>query len=121
MKLNQLFDEFIAYATLERCLEPTTIIWYKGSFRLFCKYLRFKVLPATIDSLTSETLREFLISRRQQGNSPKTVLNLLQALKSFCTYLVKKGILAGNPIDCLERPKLKRRLPEFLDEEETCY
>jgi len=119
MKLNDLFDRFIAYATLERCLEPNTVKWYQSGFKLFCKYLRYKVLATTIDALTTENLRNFLVSRRQQGNSPKTILNLLQSLKSFCTYLVKKGLLINNPFEGIEKPKLKRKLPEFLDEEEA--
>ncbi|TRZ95296.1 hypothetical protein D4R78_04155 [bacterium] len=119
MRLNQLFDEFVAYATLERCLEPNTIKWYKEGFQSFSKYLRHKLLPTTIESLTIENIRDFLASRRQQGNASKTILGKLQSLRSFCTYLVKKNYLPANPTENLEKPKLKRRLPGFLDEEET--
>ncbi len=119
MQLSDLFLEFINYATLERCLELTTIQWYKNSIKIYFKYLRNKVLSPTLESLSTETLRGFFISLRQQGNSPRTTLNLMQAIKAFCTYLVKKNHLPSNPFATIEKPKLKRNLPEFLTEEET--
>jgi len=119
MKLSDAFQEFINYATLERCLEPTTIYWYQQSIKPFYKFLRRKVLPSTIESLTVENLRDFFIYHRHQGNSPRTLLNFMQAIKSFCTFLVKRGFLINNPFDKIERPKLSKKLPEFLDEEES--
>ena len=119
MKISEAFKEFINYATLERCLEPTTIRWYENGIKLFYKYLRYNVLPPDLDSLTNNNLRNFLAKKRQQGNSPRTVLNTMQAIKSFCAFLLKKGYLINDPFSGIEKPKLKRRLPEFLDEEEA--
>ena len=119
MKLPELFKEFTNYAILERCLEPTTILWYDGSIKRFYKYLRRRVLPANLEALSVETLRDFLIHQRQQGNSPRTILNFIRALRAFCTFLVKRNYLPNNPFDEIEKPKISRRLPEFLDEEEA--
>lgn len=119
MKLTDVFEEFINYATLERCLEPSTIYWYKENIKVFYKYLRSKVLRPNLDVLTPEVLREFFITRRLQGNSPRTILNIMQSIKSFCTFLVKRGYLPENPFNSIERPKLQKRLPEFLDEDES--
>ncbi len=119
MKLSDAFQEFINFSTLERCLEPTTIIWYRKSINPFNKYLRHKVLKADIEVLNTQTLRDFFISLRLSGNSPRTILNTMQGVRSFCTFLVKRGYLTSNPMNQLEKPKLARRLPEFLDEEEA--
>jgi site-specific recombinase XerD len=119
MKITDVFKEFINYSLLERCLEPATTRWYENVIKTFYKYLRYKVLPATIDVITTENLRDHLVSLRLLGNSPRTLLNNMQALKAFCTYLVKKNYLPKNPFDGLEKPKLKRTLPEFLNEEEA--
>jgi site-specific recombinase XerD len=43
----------------------------------------------------------------------------MQAIKSFCAFLLKKEYLTNDPFMGIEKPKLKRRLPEFLDEEEA--
>ena len=119
MRLSDVFQEFINYSTLERCLEPSTISWYKENIKSFYKYLRYKVLKPTIEVMTVEILRDYFITRRLQGNSPRTILNIMQALKAFSTFLVKRNYLEKNPFDKIERPKLKKKLPEFLDEEES--
>lgn len=119
MKLSDVFQEFISFATLERCLEPTTIDWYQRSINPFYKYLRYKLLQPNLDVLTTENLRAYFISQRHCGTSPRTMLNRMQGLRSFCTFLVKRGHLPKNPFEGLEKPKLPRRLPEFLDEEES--
>ncbi|MCX5693904.1 MAG: tyrosine-type recombinase/integrase [Candidatus Omnitrophica bacterium] len=119
MKIPDAFKEFINYATLERCLEPTTIRWYQSGMKILSKYLRYKVLPTNIEVLTTDNLRDFFVSHRLQGSSPRTILNLMQTIKPFCVYLVKKELLPSNPFDGLEKPKLKHSLPSFLDEEEA--
>ena len=119
MKITDVFQEFVNYATLERCLEPTTIDWYQRSIKPFYKYLRHKLLPSNLEILTTETLRDYFISQRQRGTSPRTMLNRMQGLRSFCTFLVKRSYLPKNPFEGLEKPKLPKRLPEFLDEEES--
>lgn len=43
----------------------------------------------------------------------------MQGMRSFCTFLVKRGYISENPFKQIEKPKLSRRLPEFLDEEEA--
>src|SRR5271170_1518724 len=119
MKLTDLHKEFTAYALLERCLEPTTVEWYNGTIRCYYKYLRRRVIPADLNALNIDLLRDFLVHQRLQGNSPRTIHNIMKGIRSFCTFLVKRGHLPQNPFDKLEKPKLPRKLPEFLDEEEA--
>lgn len=119
MKIQDVFQEFINYSLLERCLEPTTINWYKRSINPFYKYLRQRVIKSDLEVLNTQNLRDFFISQRVNGNSPRTILNSMQGIKSFCSFLVKRGYLPKNPFEGLEKPKLAKRLPEFLDEEEA--
>lgn len=43
----------------------------------------------------------------------------MQAIKAFSSFLVKRGHLNSNPFDKLEKPKIQRKLPDFLDEDES--
>jgi site-specific recombinase XerD len=67
MKIADAFEEFVAYATLERCLETNTIYWYKRCVRPFIKYLRYNALESTLENLSVKTLRAYFISHRQRG------------------------------------------------------
>lgn len=119
MRIADAFQEFVNYSTLERCLEPTTVAWYNNSIKAFYKYLRYKVLAPELEVLSTDNLRDYFVSHRLRGISPRSILNQMQSLKAFCNFLVKRGYLQKNPFDGIEKPKLRRRLPEFLDEEES--
>src|SRR5689334_3951125 len=119
MKLLDAFQEFLNYATLERYLEPTTIEWYQRCMKPLAKYLRYKMLGTDVDVLTTENLRQYFITHRHNGNSPRSVINYMQGIKSFCNFLVKRKILEKHPFLGLEKPKVPRMLPEFLNEDET--
>ncbi len=69
--------------------------------------------------LSLDNLRKYFVSLRLRGNTPRTLINNMQGLRSFCNFLIKKGYLSNNPFIGIEKPKLSRRLPEFLNEEES--
>lgn len=112
------FEKFKQYCLLERMLLPSTISWYLEGLKSFCKYLRYNVLPTTIDNVTTDNLKNFFISKRMLGNSSTSILNLQGSIKPFCKFLVSKNILLKNPFDDIQRPKIPRKLVSFLDENE---
>ena len=57
MKIADAYEEFVAYATLERCLEKNTIGWYKRCVRPFIKYLRYNALESTLENLSGNSAR----------------------------------------------------------------
>ena len=119
MKLTKAYDEFVNFAILERCLEPTTIDWYSRCILPLFKFFRYNLIPLEVDSLTTVNLRKYFIQYRQKGNAVRTVLNAMQGVRSFCSFLLKRGYLPINPCIELEKPKLPKMLPEFLDENEA--
>src|SRR5262249_33855219 len=116
MKISDAFEEFINYATLERCLEINTINWYKRCLKPYLKYLRYNLLETDVEALNVPTLRTYFIGHRQRGNAPRSIINAMQGLRSFCVFLVKRGHLSKNPFEELEKPKIAKHLPTFLDE-----
>ena len=49
--------------------------------------------------------------------SSKTVNQHLSVLSSFCTYLIRAGVINSNPVSLVKRPKQEKRLPEFYRKE----
>ena len=49
--------------------------------------------------------------------SAKTVSLHLSVLSGFCKFLMKEGVLTGNPVRLVSRPKQEKRLPVFYREE----
>ena len=49
--------------------------------------------------------------------SSKTVNQHLSVLSSFCSFLIRTGVIDSNPVSLVARPKQEKRLPEFYRKE----
>lgn len=63
-----------------------------------------------------EGLRRYL---RRYGVTPPTRARKLSALRSFCRYLRKAGLLDHDPTETLEAPIRRRRLPKALSQHQA--
>lgn len=70
-------------------------------------------------AVTHLTIRSYLAFLQSQQFSRRTIARKLSCLRSFYKYLLKSDLVASNPVAGVHTPKLERRLPVFLDEEEV--
>ena len=63
-------------------------------------------------------LRDYLSELVGRGIAKASIARKLSAIRSFFRYLVREEIIAKNPIEQVSSPKLDRRLPSFLTQEE---
>lgn len=105
---------FLTHLSAERRLSPHTSENYRRDltvFRHFCE-------RSGIDhwtQLDSQHIRTFAAAEFRRGQAPRTIQRRLSALRSFCNYLLREGVLKFNPAQSVQAPKAKKRLPETLD------
>jgi integrase/recombinase XerC len=51
------------------------------------------------------------------GNTPKSVNRKISTLKSFFKFLLKEGLIQSNPLVNIPLPKIRKKLPYFMGEE----
>jgi integrase/recombinase XerC len=103
-------DEFLKYLQAEKRYAEHTIKAYKNDlnqFHVFCQ--------EDMD-LHFRTIRSWVVSLMESGYSSRTVHRKLTSLGSYCKYLIKEGHLESNPLDKVLKPKLKLRVPAFVEE-----
>jgi len=67
--------------------------------------------------LTSRDIRDFIIEAQHRFDR-KTLHNHVSGLRAFCKYWLRQGHLKINPFTGVPLPKLEKRLPKFLTEEQ---
>lgn len=67
-----------------------------------------------VDTGKQRLVREFMAFLYKRGLNKRSSSRKLSAVKSFCDYLVKTGNLDVNPADAMPRPRVARRIPDFL-------
>ena len=109
---------FADYLARERRCSPYTVRNYRQAFADFYTWLAAAGRwEAGLDALGPRDARDFAIEA-QRCYDRRTLHNRVSGLRTFCKFWQRKGRIHGNPLAGLALPKLERRLPKFLTEEQ---
>ena len=105
----------------ERRCSPYTVRNYRAAFEDFYRWLASGGLWAGgIDALGPREIRDFVIeAQRRYGR--RTLHNHVSGLRALCRFWMRKGRLKRNPFAGAPLPKLEKRLPQFLTEEQATH
>ena len=113
--IDRYIDKFIRYLEIEKNVSQHTILNYHIDLREFKDAI--KELP--IEKVDYLVLRKFLAGLKEKNFKPKTLARKLSSLRSFFRFLMREGYISKNPTGLLSNPKIPRRLPIFLSEDEA--
>lgn len=115
------FADFLAH---ERRYSAYTLRNYRQAFADFYQWLTARGAWASgFEALTVRDLRDWVIERQSgRGGLPaldrRTLHNHASGLRSFFKYWQRHGRVQRNPLVGVPLPKLEKRLPQFLTEEQ---
>jgi integrase/recombinase XerC len=108
------FEKFLKYLEGERNYSVHTLSSYSNDLRGFYAFL--SSTPVVEADVT--VLRRYLAALREKDFSKRTVARRMAVLRTFFRFLVREGFIKKNPMGILKTPKLDKRLPMVLDENE---
>jgi integrase/recombinase XerD len=114
--MEQAIDQFILYLATERGLSDNYQTAVRRALEEFAKWFENKTSPADIGSVRLEHLSEYLAHRKQQGLATGSLRLEIVALKIFFRHLTSRNLLAEDPAEKMDSPKLEQYLPETLNE-----
>jgi len=95
-----------------------TITNYERDLKHFAHFLELR--KAAIESTDHVLLRDFLNHLYTERHlSKSSVSRKLACLKTFFKFLVREGRLKVNPAELISSPRLPKKLPAYMGEEET--
>lgn len=68
----------------------------------------------TLDTITKKTIRGFLANLNNNHSNKRTIVRRLSSLRTFFKYAVTQKLLAINPTEELETPKIEKKIPTSL-------
>ena len=107
-------ERWFTHLRTERRLSPHTESSYRrdlAALAAFCDRQGIADWPA-IDNFH---VRTFAAHEHRDGLGPRSVQRRLSAVRSFCNYLIREGVLRVNPATDVRAPKAGKRLPSTLD------
>ena len=110
--------KFLDYLTYEKRSSAHTVTAYEGDLSEYEKYLSDNFKNVTILDTEPVMVRAWMMEMLEKGLSARTVNRKVSALRAFFRYHVKLGNVSVNPMEAVTAPKVKKRLPQFEEEEE---
>lgn len=111
-------EQFQDYLTFERGLSDRTVAAYRrdvGRWRAFVEDQGVEDPRA----VTVVHLRAWTFALKEAGLAPRSIRRAQSALRTYFGFLLGEGVIEADPTDRIQAPKVDRKLPEFLTEEEV--
>ncbi|AEE18277.1 site-specific tyrosine recombinase XerD [Dokdonia sp. 4H-3-7-5] len=117
MKWETGISNYKSYLRIERGLSENTIDNYARDLKKLTRHLeQLDSAPDPI-TITKDDIQDFIytIAKEVQARSQARIIS---GLKGFFNYLIFEDYRKDNPLDLIESPRLGRKLPDTLAEEE---
>jgi integrase/recombinase XerC len=118
--MQEALAEFLRHLALERNASAHTIKSYREDLTQAVEYFRGRCPGQTPEPrhLTTRLLRAYLAWLHEQGYAKTTIARRIAAVRSWCRFLCRQGILHANPTDGLRGPRQDKKLPHFLSQDD---
>ncbi|MBG47262.1 MAG: tyrosine recombinase XerD [Pseudozobellia sp.] len=117
MKWMQALTDYQHYLKIERGLSENSIKNYVFDVEKLIAFLEVNNITESPVRIQKETVQQFVYDVAKNLN-PRSQARIISGLKSFFNYLVFEDYREDNPLDLIESPKIGRKLPDTLSEDE---
>jgi integrase/recombinase XerD len=111
-------SQFFQHLAVERGLAALTLEAYAHDLRDFHEFLTERGQEQWA-AVSLPDLQEYLTVLEGRGLSARSRSRSVSALRQFFRFLQREELVAANPVELVDSPRLPRRLPKVLGETEV--
>ena len=111
-------DSFIGFLRVEKNYSQHTLRAYANDLRSFRSYLADVDESLSFIDADADLMRAWVAGLVDGGAAPASVSRKMSTLRAFYDYLRSGGHVDYNPAVSLKNPKLRKKLPTFVKEED---
>lgn len=116
--MEQAIDQFILFLATERGLSANYQLAVRRALEQFALWYEDNTKDNDISTVELEHLSKYLAHRKERGLATGSLRLEIVALKIFFRHLTTRGLLAVDPAEKMDSPRLEQYLPETLNEVE---
>ncbi len=118
MEIDLLVDEYLSTLAIERGYSTRTVEAYGSDLADFLNFLQAQKLNH-LEEISIPHVLLYLADLRKRGLGEETIARRLSSLRGFFKFLVLEHDLPENPLETIEGPKPRRKLPFVLSVREV--
>ncbi|UTW65177.1 tyrosine-type recombinase/integrase [bacterium SCSIO 12643] len=109
-------SEFQNYLESEKRFSNHTVLAYTNDLNQFFNFLESYYEISSIQEISHRMIRNWLVHLLESGVSNNSVNRKLSTLKTYYRFILLSEISDVDPTVKVIAPKMKKRLPEFVDQ-----
>jgi integrase/recombinase XerC len=111
--------DFLHYVRFEKRMSEHTFIAYQNDLNQFSLFLQQQFELDEVTLIKHIHVRSWLAELKEEEKSERTLQRKISAVKSLFKYLLRLSLVSQNPTRQISIPKAPKRLPVFLEEQQT--
>lgn len=109
-------DDFLNYLLHEKRSSPHTVTAYGNDLTEFRDYLAVQYQVDSLLDVNHQFVRSWIASMMDGNLSARSINRKISTLRAFYRFQLQQGNMRLNPMLKVQAPKMKSRLPVFVDE-----
>lgn len=116
--MNREIEIFIEYLHNEKNMSENTRLSYKRDLTKLQKFLEQNDVHSMAGA-DNRLLEKYLYSLKEQNFKAATISRNIASMKAFYSFLEREHIISKNIAEDLQAPKIEKKLPEIMTEEQV--
>jgi integrase/recombinase XerC len=112
-------QSFLEYLKYEKRYSIHTLISYQTDLVDFFDYLNAQFGKISLKWIDHNYVRSWLAHLKEKKLTSKSINRKISTLKSFFKYHLRTGTIEATPMSKVISPRMSKRLPVFVKEEDT--
>ena len=118
VSVQQAIQDFLDYLKFQKRYSQHTIISYSNDLVAFFDFLELQFGKTDLPDIKPTFVRSWLAQLKENGLESRTITRKISSLKTFFKYQLKQQTIAVSPMATVQSPKLKKRLPRFVEKDD---
>ncbi len=116
-RMKEEILRFIEYLHIEKQTSKNTEVSYERDLRKMSLFLEGQGI-CSVGSVSTASLNSYILYLEQNKMKPATISRSIASMKAFFAYLNKTHVIEKDPSEKLKAPKIEKKLPEILSQDE---
>jgi integrase/recombinase XerC len=109
-------NAFLSYLQFEKRYSAHTITAYTNDLIQFFDFVESQYDKFELEQVSGTMVRTWLASLKEAELTGKSLNRKISSLKSFFKFQIQNGALTKSPMETVTSPKISKRLPAFVAE-----
>ena len=110
---------FLEYLKYEKRYSVHTLTSYQTDLLEFYEYLDKQFGKVLLKEIDHHFVRSWMAGLKEKGLTSKSINRKISCLKSFFKFHLRTGTIDASPMGKVISPKISKRLPVFVKEDDT--